>query len=484
MHETPLNVRAATRLHTDTLLTHANVVGVGAGTRKKSGVTTDEPAVVVYVSHKLPREALEPHELIPETVWMDDTEVRTDVIEVGIPRFVAVDNAQYRPMRGGSQIQTALGGTGTAGAVMYDRRDQSVVLLTNNHVLTNPSSPMLVPTNATVFQPAGGPSIGFTKRVYPIFSAPLGASGYKWAGEVDAGIVSLNGNVAAQFDIVDVAGVHPFVVLPPYEGLKVVRRGYRSQLRDGTVEQVETTVIVTMSNGDRVKIGGTDSVFSIRSNEREIAAMPGDSGSLVVDTDGGASRGLVFASNGQSGGITWACNLGVVMSLLELDTPCNGALNVLIRRSVFRRLADRWSMAELARAGSAGTGNGLIDEQIATMKRFRHGYLGTETEGTDGHELGAALYRLAPALAVAITNDEDAAGLLERAFGDWLVQPTVFDMLEYRFRDESVNAMQDAFRYLQGLGADTGDLDVVASIFLHSGGSSVRELMVNRKLAA
>jgi hypothetical protein len=481
MPELSPQVRVATRLHTDALLRRRNVIAVGAGIRRKAGSSTGEPAVVVYVSRKLPPEALNPDELIPRRIVADDVEVRTDVVEVGEPRFVAVDTASYRPIRGGCQIGNARGAAGTAGAVMYDRRDQRIVLLTNNHVLMDPADRTNLPANTTMFQPAGGPRIGQSKRVVPMFLAPLGAYDYRWYASVDAGIVGLDSNVPAEFDVIEV-GPHPYVLIPPYPGLEVVRRGYRTQYRVGTVESVDMTVIVKASNGDRCKIGGPDCVFTIRSREREVSAMPGDSGSLVVDADGGASRGLVFASDEISGGITWACELGTVMSLLELDTPCTGSLNALIRRSVFIRLADRWSLAQEV-AGVGGTSNVLVTEQIETMKRFRHGYLGTEAEGTVGQTVGAALHRLAPALATAITNDDDAAGLLERAFGEWLLQPTVFDLLEYRFSDQASGMMSHAFRRLQQLGANASDLEEVVGLFLRAGGRSVRELVTNRASA-
>lgn len=474
-------VRAAARLHTERLLSHPNVVAVGAGSRRRKGATTEEPAVVVFVTQKLPREALLPTELVPRTVFTEEDEVRTDVVEVGEPRFVAVDTQTYRPLRGGCQIGNFGGGAGTGGAVMYDRRDQNIVLLTNNHVITDPKNPMFLPANTTISQPFGGGRVGQSKRIVPMFRAPLGATDHNWFGTVDAGIVALDSNIPVEFDVIEI-GAHPYVVLPPYEGLEVVRRGYRTQLRVGTVEVVDVTVIIKNSTtGERYKIGGPDAVFMIRSREREISAMPGDSGSLVVDADGGASRGLVFASDSQSGGITWACELGTVMGLLELDTPCSGALNALIRRSVFRRLADRWVLAQEV-VGAGGRSNALIEEQLKTMKRFRHAYLGGEVEGTPSHAVEAALRRLAPALATAVTNDEDAAGLLERAFGEWFVQPTVFDLLEHRFSDEALTAMSDAFRCLQSLGADGNDLGIVAEIFLHAGGRTVREVITGRRL--
>lgn len=478
MPELSPHVLAAKRLHTDALLQRPNVVGVGVGTKRKGGASTGEPAVVVFVTRKLPREALGPQELIPGAVASpEEEEVTTDVVEVGVPRFAAVDTATYRPLLGGSQIGNALGGAGTAGAIMYDRRDQQRVLLTNNHVLTNMVNPSSLPDNTTVFQPAGGPRVGNSKRIVPFFRAPLGEFSYNWFAQVDAGIVAIDGGVTSDFEVTEV-GRHPFVVLPPYEGLEVVRRGFRTQLRHGTVEHVRITIVITAPNGARVKVGDTDEVFSIRSRPFEIAAMPGDSGSLVVDENGGASRGLVFGTNNQTAGLTWACELGAVMSALELDTPCSGSLNALIRRGVYRRLHDNWDL--VAHAAAAGGIEGIVQEQIELVRRLRHGYLNAGMEGSNGQALGMALERLAPALATAIANDEDAAGWLDRAFGGLLVQPTVFDMLEYRFDEEAQAAMVQAFGYLQQAGVDRNDLDALAGVFVHGSGRSLRD-MVNER---
>jgi len=471
--EFPTRVRVAARIHTDTILRLPNVVGVGVARRRVRGVATDEPVVVTYVTRKLPREALRLDERVPPLLEADGEEVRTDVVEVGEPRFVDVDDATYRPLRGGCQIGTA-GGTGTAGAVMYDRRDQQIVLLTNNHVLTSAGDPTNLPTNQAVWQPTTGSRIGQSKRIVPMFRAPLGAFGYNYSAPVDAGIVAVDSNIAVEFDIVDIAGTHPFVVLPPSEGLDVVRRGYRTQLKTGTIEAIDQTVTVKASNGDRFRIG--PSVFSIRSPERMISAMKGDSGSLVVDAAGAAARGLVFASDEQTAGVTWACELGAVMSILELDTPCTGSLHALIRRSVFRRLADRWALAQEIDA-VGGTRNPLVGELISNVDRFRDRHLPTTPDGSPGSMIGSALARLAPDLAAAITNDEDAAGLFDRAFGEWLIQPTVFDMLEYRFPPNVGELAQGAFRRVRERRHQSPELDLLERTFAHAAGRSMREVL-------
>jgi hypothetical protein len=93
MTEFPARVRAAARLHTDRILRLPNVVGVGVARRRVGGTVTDEPAVLTYVSRKLPLEALRLDERVPRVVDVDGEEVGTDVVEIGVPRFVAVDTA-------------------------------------------------------------------------------------------------------------------------------------------------------------------------------------------------------------------------------------------------------------------------------------------------------------------------------------------------------------------------------------------------------
>ena len=473
MIDLPAHVRAAARLHTDMILRLPNIVAVGVGQRRVKGRVSGEPAVVVSVSRKLPKEVLRLHERVPAMLDSDGEAVQTDVIEVAQPHYVDVDTMSYRPVRGGCQIQTT-GGAGTAGAVMYDRRDQQIVLLTNSHVLTSDSNPLNLPADTSVTQPAGGALIGRSKRLAPIARAPLGEFSYNYFATVDAGIVAVESSIAVDFNVVEISGRHPFVVLPPSEGLEVVRRGYRTQLRTGTVELLDQTVIVKASNGDRHRIG--PGVFTIRSPELLISAMQGDSGSLVVDAAAGAARGLVFASDEVKGGVTWACELATVMNILELDTPCTGSLNALIRRAVFRRMVDKWAAA-LEPAATGGASNALVGELITKVDRFRDTYLQPQSGSGAGAALGAALQRLGPDLAHAITRDEDVTGLLDRAFGEWLIQPTVFDMLEYRFSSDTAESAAAAFRRMRDVCKNLQDLDLLTRVFAEAPGRSIRELL-------
>jgi len=71
---------AVKRAHQAELLSKANVVGVGVGYRTIDGRRTDDIALVVMVSQKMPRAQLAPEDILPREI----EGVRVDVQEVGL----------------------------------------------------------------------------------------------------------------------------------------------------------------------------------------------------------------------------------------------------------------------------------------------------------------------------------------------------------------------------------------------------------------
>jgi len=65
--------------HEARLLSYPNVVGVTDGVRMRRGKPTDEPAIVVLVSRKMPRKSLEESAILPAHI----DGIRIDVVEVG-----------------------------------------------------------------------------------------------------------------------------------------------------------------------------------------------------------------------------------------------------------------------------------------------------------------------------------------------------------------------------------------------------------------
>lgn len=58
-------LRRVKRTHEGELMRKANVVGVGIGFRRRRGKPTEEPAIIVSVTHKVPRSELNTEDVVP-----------------------------------------------------------------------------------------------------------------------------------------------------------------------------------------------------------------------------------------------------------------------------------------------------------------------------------------------------------------------------------------------------------------------------------
>ena len=68
--------------HEASLMKKANVIGVGVGFREQDGFLTDEVALVVNVTRKLPPTQLSPQDVIPDKI----EGIPVDVRETGVMR--------------------------------------------------------------------------------------------------------------------------------------------------------------------------------------------------------------------------------------------------------------------------------------------------------------------------------------------------------------------------------------------------------------
>jgi hypothetical protein len=121
----------AKRRYVDSLLQRRNVVACGVGYKESEGTITDEPCIVVGVSHKVPKAQLAEEDLVPQMVG----DVRTDVQEVGIFRALGGERERHRPAFPGISCGHVDVSAGTIGCLV--RKGGEVFLLSNNHVLAN-----------------------------------------------------------------------------------------------------------------------------------------------------------------------------------------------------------------------------------------------------------------------------------------------------------------------------------------------------------
>lgn len=144
------------------------------------------------------------------------------------------------------------------------------------------------------------------------------------------------------------------------------------------------------------------------------------------------------------------------------DTAIAGGIDRVIDRAVRRRFE---------RAA------GLAADLKQNAERFRRTHLTAQPNGRVSGAVGTLLEELATPLAEDIANDEDFAGLLDQAFGDWLVSPTVSDLLEYELpRDFGLRVARAVDHFLRRHPEARG-LHVPRGLVVALAGGSVRQLL-------
>lgn len=198
----------------------SNCTGILYSRKIVDGIMTDEWGFTYIVNEKKPLENLSSSELIPKMVKIDDSEIKTDVIE-GVNKFTALQNCpcdfyywtpdlcstetrpqpqrdRNVPVLGGIQISNPVFNgpsgigysyvSGTLGFMAVDNNDGSIVGVTNNHVIIqdafradqwNSSLVMRSSNGQVVAQPNGSsPSsdrvIGGVKRYVPMLKTGTG----------------------------------------------------------------------------------------------------------------------------------------------------------------------------------------------------------------------------------------------------------------------------------------------------------------------
>ncbi|TCL73325.1 hypothetical protein EDC14_1005188 [Hydrogenispora ethanolica] len=277
----------------------ANVVGMGIGVKWKKGRPTGEPAMVVMVSKKVPREQLAAVDLIPSKLGG----MQTDLLEVGVMKAEQDDailqqlTLRARPVSGGYSVGHINTSAGTIATCVYDLQQQGLgippryYILSNNHVLAdsnagNIGDPILQPGPAD-----GGEyptdQIAVLSRFVPIqFDPPVPLD--QQNNLVDAAVAegpfdSLNRSI---YWIGRIRGWRRTDDINL--GTLVQKTGRSSSYSLGQIQLIHATVDIGYP-GDRVA-RFRDQIISSRFTE------PGDSGSLITTLDN-VAIGLHFAGS-------------------------------------------------------------------------------------------------------------------------------------------------------------------------------------------
>jgi len=286
-----------------------NVVGVGTGVKWKNGQPTGTPALVVLVTHKLPKEDLAAGDLLPTKLQ----DIPTDVLAVGnLFAGDAQPNADIqtltkrtRPARGGYSVGHKNITAGTIATCVYDILPggstnppahgvgipSKYYILSNNHVLANSNAGAL---GDAVLQPGPfdggtnpGDRIATLSRFVPItFQPPVPVAQHR--NLVDCAIAE------GEFHDLDreiywsccARGWRRKANVPV--GLLVKKTGRTTNFTTGRITTINATVDVGYGGGRVARYH--DQIVTTN------MSAGGDSGSLVLTLDN-VAVGLLFAGS-------------------------------------------------------------------------------------------------------------------------------------------------------------------------------------------
>ncbi|MDX2505600.1 MAG: hypothetical protein QNL62_14135 [Gammaproteobacteria bacterium] len=144
---------------------------IGIGRKMENGKPTNTLALRVYVSKKLPESRLETANMIPKKVRhfsrLANKEINlvTDVIEVPPPELEVIDPTdKFRPAPGGVSVGIPSVTAGTLGGWVWDKTDDTIVMLTNDHIIGDSAGVGIVQPGVFDGGSLPGDRIGTTKR--------------------------------------------------------------------------------------------------------------------------------------------------------------------------------------------------------------------------------------------------------------------------------------------------------------------------------
>jgi len=304
-----------------------NVVLVGHGIKYRRGERVTDEAIVVGVTRKVAKGALQLGEIVPETLALSGREVPTDVREVGEIRALRVPEDHRKRYRPEVPMGVSIGHVdvtaGTAGFLARDTEDGEIVIVSNNHVLADSNEADI---GDRILQPGrhdGGSVPSDVMATLKKF-VPIEFSGGESGCPVARAMVRLLNAAYAYFgagtrfravrartpaNLADVAIASPAVNVKrevlglgvpepgwvePQVGISAVKAGRTTGVTQGLVDAIGCTVKVGYGEGRTALFVGQCLVTGPFS-------AGGDSGSAVWDVKTMKLAGLLFAGvEGQS----------------------------------------------------------------------------------------------------------------------------------------------------------------------------------------
>lgn len=425
----------AQELFGEEVLSLPNVFGIATGFRRKGGEWTDEIAMQVFVTRKTNASRLAGWAIVPPRFELRDFgTVATDVIEMEIPD-AAVDTARYRPVVGGCSIgPESRISAGTLGGWACDTTDDSIVLLSNNHVISNLDA---MPAARRIVQPSRldggvlpGDVIGELKRdvtlstVANVPGAPLAP-----LTQVDAAIGTID--VERSDEVIDI-GPAIYEVQAPAVGMNVQKRGRTTELTtNGRITSIGGTFEVTYRN--RTRKGRIANVFVVASTDGNKFSDSGDSGSLIFSQEAGELEdtrpvvGLLFAGGTFDDGTpaTLGNDINAVFGNLNISTVCTCVLRSIIATA----------FSSEARLEGSVANNRLLRYKDLQVRKMRHEIM---AKSPAGKIIEHILRTRAASIGQLFTGDDEAFGMAVQLLDPWLKLRTNYELLETKIDGETI----------------------------------------------
>jgi len=350
------------------------VHGVGMGYKQKDGKITDELSMVFFVTEKKPLSEIPENERIPSTLEVDGQTINTDVVEMQMaqaycttcPLYTTASSptppnrSRFRPLQQGMSVSNPVtGGIGTMGLIAVDNETNTLVGVSNNHVLIpdafyttqrNLSGIIDNTIGDVVIQPGDGGTfpgdfIGNVKNYEPIYKLNATPTDVNY---VDVATLTLqesqinNTTSLSQIGFTGATGVLPWATTSEIDGLLSTKPFLFSTGRTTGPKGENDCKLIPWYNGITITlaydlqgvstVAKMSDVFGWVKSASTIPAGnvcywpggPGDSGSAVIADFSGTYKviGLLFAGAADNTGqpiIAYGCRIDRIADALNLS---------------------------------------------------------------------------------------------------------------------------------------------------------------------
>lgn len=303
---------------------------VGIGEKIVNGKPVNKLALRFYVTSKLPLARLPGERRIPGSFRVfsskrdRDVELITDVIESPSPELHQIDlESAVRPIPGGVSCSSLTSvGTGTIGGWVWDNTDDTIVMLSNQHVFGNTIGGAIIQPGTSDGGQSPQDRVGQVKRSVPVVPV-VGRPAPSDCNSVDAAIGEADSSDLFDLTVVDV-GPAVYDTEDPLIGTNVEKTAQTTGHTTGTITDVDYNTILPYPEGQVVMCD----CFRIEpSDPNQLWGSNGDSGAIVFRQDDGSvikpALGLYFGGGGvppHNWGL--ACKITNVFAALDLGPLC------------------------------------------------------------------------------------------------------------------------------------------------------------------